>query len=130
MARFRADEHIRTRTDFERLYETGLRLSGRLMTMFIGANGRESARLGIAATRKIGSAVIRNRAKRLSREVFRHHKPTGGLDIVVVPRRELLDAPYVTIEAEFRALLNRRHESPRPRPVRSGPRGARPHSRV
>ena len=130
MARFRAEEHIRTREDFERLYDGGRRLSGRLMTMFVGANDGPAARLGIAATRKMGPAVVRNRAKRLVRELFRHHKPTGGIDVVIVARREMLDAPYVTLEAEFRALLGRRDEPQRPRTFRPGPRGSRPHSRV
>jgi ribonuclease P protein component len=130
MPRFRADEHVRTREDFERLYDGGRRLSGRLMTMFVGANGRPAARLGIAATRKMGGAVVRNRAKRLVRELFRHNKPTGGIDVVIVARREMLDASYVILEAEFRALLDRRDEPQRPRSVRPGPRGARPHSRV
>lgn len=130
MSGFRASEHIRARADFERVYNTGRRLSGRLMTMFVGPNGTTAPRLGIAATRKIGSAVIRNRAKRLARELFRHHKPPGGLDIVVVPRREMLDASYVTLEAEFRALLDRRDEPARPRPVRARTSGPRSHSRV
>ena len=70
---------------------------------------RESgaARLGIAATRKIGGAVERNRAKRVVREVFRHHKPSGAIDIVVIPRREMLDASYERVEAEFQSLLQR-----------------------
>lgn len=130
MAGFRAAEHIRARADFERVYNTGRRLSGRLMTMFVGPNGTTEPRLGIAATRKIGSAVVRNRAKRLARELFRHHKPPGGIDIVVIPRREMLDASYVTLEAEFRALLDRRDEPGRPRPVRARTSGSRPHSRV
>jgi ribonuclease P protein component len=127
---FRAPEHIRARGDFERIYNSGRRLTGRLMTLFIGPNGTSHPRLGIAATRKLGPAVVRNRARRLARELFRHHKPPGGLDIVVIPRREMLDASYVTLEAEFRALLDRRNEPARSRPVNPGPGRARPHSRV
>lgn len=130
MAGFRAPEHIRARADFERIYNSGRRLSGRLMTLFIGPNGTSHPRLGIAATRKLGPAVVRNRARRLARELFRHHKPPGGLDIVVIPRREMLDASYVTLEAEFRALLDRRDEPARSRPVRPGQGRSRPHSRV
>jgi ribonuclease P protein component len=130
VAGFRAPEHIRARGDFQRIYDTGRRLSGRLMTLFIGPNGTTHPRLGIAATRKLGPAVVRNRAKRLARELFRHHKPPGGLDIVVIPRREMLDASYVTLEAEFRALLDRRDEPARAPSVRRSPGRPRTHSRV
>jgi len=66
------------------------------------------ARLGIAATRKMGAAVERNRAKRLVRELFRHNKPALAVDGCVVPRREILEAQYDRLEAEFLSLLPRR----------------------
>ena len=104
---FRPDEHIRRRADFEAAYQAGVKINSRWMTVFVRPNGGEHARLGIAATRKIGGAVIRNRAKRLTREMFRTRKPSVALDIVVVPRRELVDAPFATLEREFESLLNR-----------------------
>ena len=104
---FGPGEHVRKRAEFELIYKTGLKRSGRLMTMFTRNREAATPRLGIAATRKMGPAVERNRAKRLVRELFRHHKPAGGVDVVVVPRREMLDAPYARLEAEFCALLNR-----------------------
>jgi ribonuclease P protein component len=119
--RFRPGEHIRRRADFEQAYDTGRRLTGRFMTVFVRPTPGTSARLGIAATRKIGGAVIRNRAKRLVRELFRHHKPDQTLDIVVVPRRELLDAPYPSLEREFSALVER---------ARTGSAGAEGPARV
>lgn len=106
-AGFFRGEHVRKRADFELIYKTGTKRSGRLMTMFTREREGGVARLGIAATRKMGAAVERNRAKRLVREVFRHHKPAGALDVVVVPRREILDAPYDHLEAEFVALLSK-----------------------
>lgn len=105
-------EHVRKRADFELIYKTGTKRSGRLMTMFAREREAGAARLGIAATRKIGAAVARNRAKRLVREVFRHHKPAAPVDIVVVPRREMLAAPFERVEAEFTSLLNRCAASP------------------
>ena len=77
------------------------------MTLFALERDAGIARLGIAATRKMGAAVERNRAKRLVREVFRHAKPAGAVDVVVVPRREMLDAPLDRIRTEFSHLLKR-----------------------
>lgn len=114
--RFFAREHVRKRAEFELIYKSGFKRSGRLMTMFTMEREAGPARLGIAATRKMGAAVERNRAKRLVRELFRHHKPDTALDIVVVPRREMLDASYDRVEAEFMSLLSR-HPSTRLRPA-------------
>ena len=105
--RFRPDEHIRRRAEFQRIYERGLKNQGRLATLFVLANDLPVGRLGIAATKRLGGAVERNRAKRLIREVFRRHKIAQGFDVVVVPKRELLDASLTAIESEYRNLLER-----------------------
>ena len=106
--RFRAAEHIRRRADFKRVYERGLRANSRYTTVFILANERGIGRLGIAATKKLGGSVQRNRAKRLIREVFRRNKIAHGFDVVVIPKRELLDASLTVLEADYRALVERR----------------------
>jgi ribonuclease P protein component len=105
--RFRPAERIRRRAEFQRVYDRGLRIHSRYSTVFILAKEAGASRLGIAATRKLGGAVRRNRAKRLIREVFRRNKIVAGFDIVVVPKRELLDASLKVLEADYRALLER-----------------------
>jgi len=111
--RFRPEERIRRRTEYVAIYDRGRKIGGRLMTVFVLENGGPRPRLGIAATRKYGSAVQRNRAKRLVREVFRRHKPALGLDIVVIPRREMLGADNQRVEADYLAALDRRERRPR-----------------
>ena len=108
MAGFRPDEHIRRRVEFQEIYERGTRIHGRYATLFVLPNRRPIGRLGIAATKKLGGAVVRNRAKRLIREVFRRNKIAPGFDIVIVPKRELLDASLTVFEAEYRTTLERR----------------------
>lgn len=98
---------LRHRAQFRQVYERGIRLRGRLMTCFALPNDLEIARLGISATQKLGNAVCRNRAKRLIRELFRSRNPLKGIDLVVIPRRELLDAPWPVLKAEYGAALDR-----------------------
>jgi ribonuclease P protein component len=108
MAVRRRDERIRRRADFQRLYAHGTRAQGRYATLFILPNALDVSRLGVAASRKIGGAVRRNRAKRLIREVFRRNRIATGFDVVVVPRRELLEASLSAIEIDYCNVLGRR----------------------
>jgi ribonuclease P protein component len=101
-------ERIRRRADFQRVYDRGARLHGQYSTVFVLRNDEGGCRLGIAATKKLGGAVLRNRAKRLIREIFRRNKIAEGLDIVVIPRRELLDASLTLIETDYLKILGRR----------------------
>jgi ribonuclease P protein component len=89
------------------VYARGTRIQGRYGTIFFLPNELGASRLGVAATRKLGGAVERNRAKRLIREVFRRSNLVPGTDIVVVPRRELLDASLSAFEADYRTSAER-----------------------
>jgi ribonuclease P protein component len=105
--RLRSSERIRRRQEFQGVYQRGVRVRGRYCTIFVLASGRPLGRLGIAATKKLGGAVRRNRAKRLIREVFRRNKIAPGFDVVVIPHRELLDASLTVLEADYRSLVGR-----------------------
>jgi ribonuclease P protein component len=105
--RFRRTQRIRRRAQFQEIYKHGTRVSGRYHTVFIQPNSLAVTRLGVAATRKLGGAVVRNRAKRLVREVFRRCGIASGFDIIVVPKRELLGTSFAVLEADYRATVDR-----------------------
>ncbi len=104
---FPASARIRRRPEFLRIYEHGERIRARLFSVVVLPNTLGRSRLGIAATKKLGGAVVRNRAKRLVREVFRIGEVPQGLDIVVIPRPDMVNADIQTIEAEFRNAMRR-----------------------
>ncbi len=106
---FGKSQRVRRRREFQHAFGTGDRVSSRYFTLIFTPGAVPTSRLGIVASRKLGDAVHRNRAKRLIREIFRHLEPlpATGLDVVVIPRRELFDAPFSDLERDFRAAWRR-----------------------
>jgi len=87
--RFPRKFRLRTRTDFDRVYQNDAYAADRVLVIRGCRNGLTYSRLGLSVSRKVGGAVVRNRWKRLVREAFRRSRielPTG-VDLVVRPRR-------------------------------------------
>jgi ribonuclease P protein component len=65
-------------------------------------------RVGFTATRKLGSAVVRNRARRRLREVVRATLPevaTPGCDYVLIARSGALTRPYQALLGDLRSAM-------------------------
>ena len=87
--RFPREYRLRTRADFDRVYQNDTYVVDRVLVIRGCRNGLSHSRLGLSVSRKVGGAVVRNRWKRLVREAFRRSRselPTG-VDLVVRPRR-------------------------------------------
>lgn len=95
------------RPEFQRVQARGFRTHGRYMTLLMLPNQLPVSRLGIVASRRLGTATRRNRAKRLVRELFRGNKAAPGLDIVVMPRREMPGVDFASLRADYRSALSR-----------------------
>jgi ribonuclease P protein component len=99
---FRKHRHLRKPAEFARVYAQRCVARDRYLTLFAAANGRKYSRLGLSVSKRHGSAVIRNRIKRLFREAFRlgtHELPTG-LDLVLIPEGAR-DAKLVELQASL-----------------------------
>jgi ribonuclease P protein component len=104
--RFPPSFRIRKRLEFEAAQNGGRRATTAHFVFLLYARNENEAptRLGIVASRKIGNAVVRNRAKRLVREAFRREKVVfgRGLDVVVIVRRPLKGLKLDDVVSEWR----------------------------
>lgn len=108
---FTRNLRLRKRSEFQSVQDRGRRVSGRHMTLLALPNTLGVDRLGVIASRRLGGAVTRNRAKRRVREMFRLAEPDRGqaqpLDIVVIPKRELTTGLFATVQSEFHAAIRK-----------------------
>jgi ribonuclease P protein component len=77
------------------------------MVLIARANGLDRVRVGVVASRKVGSAVVRNRCKRLLREAARNLSKTvdrSGVDLLLIARPPCRSARIGAIHAEAQAL--------------------------
>src|SRR5262245_41081308 len=102
-------ERLKRRADF--LLVAGTRRKYVTPAFVLQARARDASpeiRIGFTATKKIGSAVLRNRARRRLREAARATLPlaaTPGSDYVLVARAGALTHPYATILTDLRKAL-------------------------
>jgi ribonuclease P protein component len=93
------------------------------------------ARIGFTVSRKVGTAVERNRVRRRLREIVRHSDGLRpGYDYVLVGRRTALSRPFDRMIEDFKNALERlprQRPTVRQAPLRAGepPRGGRKTSR-
>jgi ribonuclease P protein component len=109
-APFDKSRRLRRRGEFQQVFDGAHRGRGRFFTVLVLKRPAGGTRLGIVASKKLGDAVRRNRAKRLIREIFRKNVSPlalGGVDMVVIPRSELFDATFASLQEDFHAVLAR-----------------------
>ncbi|HWH33057.1 MAG TPA: ribonuclease P protein component [Egibacteraceae bacterium] len=70
----------------------------------------DEPRRAVVASRKVGGAVARNRAKRRLREAMRAAGISPDVDVVVIARGAALSVPMPQLTAELRALAGRLEE--------------------
>lgn len=91
--------------DFKRVRRDGKSYAHPLVVLIVQNNDQPLVRVGVAAGKSVGTAVYRNRAKRLLREAMRNLIPdiASNVDLILIARPALTSA---TLADTHRALLN------------------------
>ena len=114
---FRPDDRLRQRFEYLACYHRGRALTGPLATLHVLTNSLGRPRLGVTATRKVGSAVVRNRLRRRCREVYRRYGRRAELpavDIVVNLRPRAAGASFSETRRQLERQLPMRPEADPP----------------
>jgi ribonuclease P protein component len=97
---------LRRKGDFDAAYARGRRMSDGFFSVTARGNDAGAPRLGLAVAVKIaGSAVARNRLRRIIRESFRlHQRVLPAVDLVVSARPAARAADAAALRASLAAL--------------------------
>ena len=100
---------LKKNNDFQRVFEKGHSFSGRYIVVYFLHNCFQNNRYGFAVGKKIGAAVIRNRVKRILREINFKSLPDAisAMDIVIVARVTILKANFICIFNDYQHILDK-----------------------
>jgi ribonuclease P protein component len=87
-SRFPRAFRIRLSAEYQRVFARRCSVADDWLVVYAAGNQLPHPRLGMAVSKKLGTAVARNRWRRLLREAFRlsRDRLPSGIDLVIVPR--------------------------------------------
>ncbi|HVC32252.1 MAG TPA: ribonuclease P protein component [Chloroflexota bacterium] len=102
-------ERLRSDSEFKQVRTEGRSWSSPLLVLQAAPNRAGTVRFGIIASKRLGKAVQRNRARRLVREAVRRlcHRLRRGWDLVIVARTGLVEASLEAVSLALEDLFSR-----------------------
>ena len=101
---------LKKRKDFRRVFRAGTSVANRQFVLYTYKRiDEEIPRIGISISRKIGKAVVRNRIKRLIKEVVRHWTDQihPQMDLILIVRNPVVGLEYKEVESSLRHVMKR-----------------------
>ena len=107
VASVRGEQYLTKRAQFGLVYDEGSSWVSKTVVIKVLPNGLDLSRYGFTVSRRVGKAVVRNRVKRLLREVLRQTQLQPGWDIIFIARSPAARASYTSLGKSVKGLLFR-----------------------
>lgn len=106
--RFPRNSRLLKHADFQAVYRQGKkRISGNVIAFYLERADGAGPRIGFTVGKVLGGAVERNRIRRRMRAAVRHRLAefSRSLDVVLHPRKSVLDLEFAALEKEIGGLF-------------------------
>ena len=99
--------HIKNDYEFRRAYSKGASFAASSLVTYVVRRRNGGVRTGVTTGKKVGNAVLRNRARRVIREAFRELEPQtrGNWEIIFVARTKTAHVKMQTVRRDMLAHL-------------------------
>ena len=101
----RGKEYLTKSEQYALVYNKGSSWVSDLVVMKALPNGLTLSRYGFSVSRRVGKAVVRNRVKRLLREILHSAPLEPGWDIIFIARPRAAGAGFASLEKSVQGLL-------------------------
>ncbi len=97
------------KSGFKKIYNHAPSYAGRSVVMLCMKNDLAVKRLGIVASKKVGNSVMRNKARRRIKEIYRINENNikNGYDIVIIARAAIHQVTFADLEKSVLKLLRK-----------------------
>ena len=103
----RGEQYLTRTSEYGLVYKNGSSWANSLVVVKASPNELNLSRYGFSVSKRVGKAVVRNRIKRLLREISRQIPLQPGADIVLIARSPAAGATYADLEKSVKGLLIR-----------------------
>jgi ribonuclease P protein component len=104
------ENRLAFRRDFQKVYRFGRSVANSQFVLYQNSRKEDGpSRLGISVSKKVGNAVVRNRIRRVVKEIVRLRlsELKTGLDLVLIARKPVAEMDYHQIEKSLNHILKK-----------------------